>query len=252
MLKKITKIINNWKDYKMDRMGETNINNFGSKMVIVEYRGCMDIDVYFPQYNWIAKSTRYDVFKNGNIKCPYERSVYGVGYIGEGKYKASENGKNTRVYDTWRGMLRRCYDSKYHKRRPTYRDCKVYEEFHNFQTFGDWDEDNYYEIEGEIMHLDKDILYKGNKIYIPDTCIYVPQTINSLFVKCDKSRGQSVIGTYRDKNGKYQVNCNLINPKIGKSKGKYLGRYETEIEAFEVYKYYKEKNIKEVANFYKN
>lgn len=236
----------------MDRIGEANINNFGSKMIIKEYRTSKDIDVYFPQYNWVAKSTRYDVFKNGNIKCPYERSVYSVGYIGEGRYKASENGRNTKCYDTWHSMLKRCYDPKYHKRRPTYRDCKASEEFHNFQNFAKWDEDNYYEIEGEIMHLDKDILIKHNKIYSPETCIYVPQIINSLFVKCDKSRGESVIGTCRDKNGKYQVNCNLINPKIGKSKGEYLGRYETEIEAFEVYKYHKEKNIKEVADYYKN
>ena len=38
---------------------------------------------------------------------------------------------------------------------------------------------------------------------------------------------------------------------IQKSKNKYLGRYNTELEAFEVYKYYKEKNIKVVADYYK-
>ena len=30
------------------KLGEININKFGSKMIIKEYRGCMDIDVYFP------------------------------------------------------------------------------------------------------------------------------------------------------------------------------------------------------------
>ena len=44
----------------------------------------------------------------------------------------------------------------------------------------------------------------------------------------------------------------MINPKTGKSKGKYLGIYDTELEAFKVYKYYKEENIKEVADYYKN
>ena len=102
------------------------------------------------------------------------------------------------------------------------------------------------------MNLDKDILVKHNKIYSPETCIYVPQTINKLFIKCDKSRGENIIGvSYHKRDRIYQVNCNLINPKTGKSKGKYLGYYDTQEKAFEVYKYYKEKNIKEVADYYK-
>ena len=147
-------------------------------------------------------------------------------------------------------MLERCYDSKFHEKRPTYVDCEVYEEWLNFQEYGQWFDDNYYEIKGERMHLDKDILVKHNKIYSPDTCIFVPQTINSLFIKCDKSRGESVIGTSL-KNGKYRVHCSLINPETGKSKQEHLGYYDTEVKAFEVYKYYKERNIKEVADYFK-
>lgn len=102
------------------------------------------------------------------------------------------------------------------------------------------------------MHLDKDILIKHNKIYSPETCIYVPQTINGLFTKRDKGRGESCIGTSPLKNGKYQVNCCLLNPKTGKSKNEYLGLYETQEKGFEIYKYYKERNIKQVADYYKN
>ena len=49
---------------KINRIGEKRINNFGSEMIIVEYRGCMNIDVYFPQYDWTAKNIQYDKFKN--------------------------------------------------------------------------------------------------------------------------------------------------------------------------------------------
>ena len=101
------------------------------------------------------------------------------------------------------------------------------------------------------MHLDKDILVKHNKIYSSETCVFVPHAINSLFVKRDKVRGESVIGTSPTKNGKYQVHCNLINPETGKSKCEYLGICETQEKAFEIYKYYKEKNIKEFADYYK-
>ena len=101
------------------------------------------------------------------------------------------------------------------------------------------------------MELDKDILFKHNKIYSPKTCVFVPQAINKLFVKRDNDRGDSPIGT-TPVNGKYVVHCNLINPETGKSKRKYFGYYETQEKAFEVYKYYKEKNIKEVADYYKD
>lgn len=235
---------------KIDRTGEKGFNNFGSEMIIVKYRKATDIDVYFPKYDWTFKGAKYQNFKNGQIKCPYERTVYGVGYVGEGEYKYKENGKYTRVYNVWHNMIKRCYNHKYHEKQPTYINCSANEGWHDFQNFGCWDKDNYYKIEDERMELDKDILCKHNKIYSPNTCIYVPHAINSLFTKSDKSRGESVIGTSLYK-GKYQVQCWLINPKTGKSKREYLGRYETQEKAFEVYKYYKEKNIKMVADYYK-
>ena len=237
---------------KIDRIGERNYNTFGSEMIITKYRTNRDIDVYFPEYNWTFKGVQYGHFKEGNVKCPYEKRVCGVGYLGEGKYKVSENGKKTKVYKTWHHMLTRCYDPKLHERFSTYIDCKVCDEWHNFQNFGKWFDDNYYEVKNEIMCLDKDILVKHNKIYSSETCVFVPQAINVLFTKRQNDRGTSVIGTHCYINGKYQVSCSLINLETGESKQKYLGRYETQEEAFKVYKYYKEKNIKEVADYYKD
>ena len=59
----------------IDRIGEEKVNKFGSKMIIKEYRKYSDIDVYFPEYDWTFKYTRYDHFKNGTIKCPYEPRI---------------------------------------------------------------------------------------------------------------------------------------------------------------------------------
>lgn len=234
----------------IDRTGETILNNFGSQMVIVEYRKYQDIDVYFPEYNWTFKNATYITFKKGNIKCPYERRYYGMGYLGEGKYKASKNGKDTKCYKTWSHMLERCYSEKYHKKEPTYKNCAVDNNWLNFQNFAKWYYENFYQIEGERMCLDKDILVKHNKIYSPETCIYVPHTINVLFTKSNKTRGESVIGT-TTANERYYAQCNMINPETGKSKKEYLGYYDTEFEAFQVYKYHKEKNIKMVADYFK-
>ena len=230
---------------KNDRIGEERVNNFGSKMVIKGYRGCMDIDVYFPEYNWTFKHAQYTHFKRGKIKCPYEKRYFGVGYIGEGKYKMSINSKHTDGYKIWYGMLRRCYDPKLQEREPTYKGCEVEEYLLNFQHMGEWIENNYYEVAGERMHLDKDILCKRNKIYSRDTCIFVPQRINLLFTKCDNARGNSPIGVYPVPSGNYEVHCNN-----GYGKYIYLGVYSTKEEAFQVYKEYKEKVIKETIDSY--
>ena len=86
---------------KIDRTSEEGYNNFGSKMIILEYRNQRDIDIYFPKYDWNFKHAHYNNFKRGNVKCPYEPRYYGVGYIGEGKYTVKENGKRTDKFDIW-------------------------------------------------------------------------------------------------------------------------------------------------------
>ena len=237
---------------KLDKTGEESVNNFGSKMIIVGHRGCMDIDVYFPEYNWTFKHTRYNDFKKGKIKCPYERRVYGHGYLGEGKYKMSENGKQTKCYRAWINMLKRCYDTKFHERRPTYKDCKVCEEWLNYQNFAEWYYNNYYEIKDEVMCLDKDILNKGNKIYSPDNCVFAPNNINVLFIKRDNDRGDYPVGVdYKKSHKKFRAHCSIYDFEENKQKIKHIGYYDTPQQAFEVYKQFKEKNIKEVADYYK-
>lgn len=227
----------------MNRIGETQLNNFGSEIIITKYRKAIDIDVYFPEYDWTAEHKLYKDFKNGEIKCPYEPRVYGIGYIGEGKYKSKENGKHTKIYNTWKHMLMRCYDPKYHEKKPTYTGCEVAEEWLNFQTFAAWYEDNYYEIPGQTMSLDKDILVKGNKVYGPDTCVFVPQSINSLFTKSDAKRGELPIGVYYNNQKKKYRACCSVN-----GKSKHLGYYDTPEEAFQAYKVFKEIYVNKVAN----
>lgn len=157
---------------KIDRTGEETLNNFGSKMMIKEYRNNKDIDVYFPEYNWIFKHTTYKHFKNGKIKCPYEPRYYGVGYLGEGKYKMSINGKHTDEFDIWYAMLRRCYDPKYHERNPTYKGCEVEDYLLNFQNMCEWLEENYYEVPGRSCVLIKIFFVKGIK-FIVETLVYL-------------------------------------------------------------------------------
>ena len=241
---------------KQERLGMINKNKNalgGYEMKIIEYNKATDIVVEFQDEFKAKIRTRWSSFKEGNIKNPYHKSLCNVGYLGEGNYKVSENGKHTKVYDVWVAMIQRCYDPYYLNKYQSYIDCYVCDEWLCFQNFAKWFYKNYYEINNEIMHLDKDILYKGNKIYSPQTCVFVPNNINVLFCKRNKLRGKCVIGVYWDvERSKFVSVCSVFEKERNKAKHKFIGRYNSEVEAFMAYKQFKENHIKQVADEYKD
>lgn len=232
-----------------ERLGEISKSNEGYDMKIIEYNNCDDIIVEFQDGHKTKVHTEYSNFKKGRVKNPYHPNVYGVGFIGTGKYKSiGEDGKQTKAYKHWRHMLMRNYDPYILNKHPTYIDCYVCEEWHNFQNFCKWFYKNYYEVEGDRMCLDKDILCKGNKVYSPKTCIFVPQRINLLFIKANATRGEFPIGTYYNKEkNKLDVRCGTLD------KNKHLGYFPLNkpFQAFTCYKQFKENYIKQVADKYK-
>ena len=229
---------------KKDRLNEIGYNNDGERMTIIRYGDAHDIDVQFDD-GTILQHRRYCNFLRGKISNPMTPSVYDIGYMGIGKFKSrDENGKQTKCHKTWISMLMRCYSSKYQEKHPTYKGCTVCKEWWNFQVFAEWYYSHFYEIEGQIMNLDKDILKKGNKIYSPETCIFVPQFINKLFIKSDKARGNCPIGVSKHGN-KFEAQLRKGNERI------HLGACNTVEEAFQVYKHAKEQYIKEMAEKYK-
>ena len=144
-------------------------------------------------------------------------------------------------------MLRRCYSEKHQIKNPSYKQCSVCEEWLCYANFEKWYDDNYYEVPNQIMNLDKDILSKGNKIYCPDKCIFVPKEINSTFVNSRSVRGEYPVGVnYNIKNKKFISRC-----CIGKRHRIHLGSFNTPEEAFYAYKEFKEKYIKQIADEYK-
>lgn len=230
----------------ISRLGENIINKWGDEVTIIKYNSYGDILVEFKKYKEIIKTT-YCNFKKGTIKSKFTKSIFNVGYIGVGKYKIWEGNSQTIEYIYWMSMLSRCYYDQ--NKRPTYTECTVCEEWLNFQNFADWFENNYYTIDDEKMCLDKDILAKGNKIYSPQTCCFVSDRINKLFTKSDAKRGDLPIRVDCSYN-KYRSRCSVY--KNGKKSSVYLGLYNSKIEAFNVYKEFKEKYIKEVADEYKD
>jgi len=229
-----------------NRIGEINYNKYGSKMTIVEYYSLSYIVVEFDN-GFITKCT-YQQFKNGSIKSLYCRTVCGVGIVGLQNIQPNNDKRYKKSYDKWRSMLTRCYNENNREKAPTYKDVSVSKEWLYYPNFKKWYDENYYSVDDEVMCLDKDILFKGNKIYSPRTCIFAPERINTLFTQNNKRRGDYPIGVnYNKKNNKYIAQCN--NGSHGNAG---LGTFDNSTDAFYRYKDYKEKNIRIVANEYKD
>lgn len=170
---------------------------------------------------------------------------YGVGFNSGGAYKAAIDGKITKSYATWRSMIRRCYCPKFHAKQPTYTGCPVADEWRDFQDFAEWFENHEYSNYG--YHLDKDLLIPGNKIYAPDRCVFIPAQLNSLLLDRGNARGQYPQGVYFHKgNSKFMAQINIT----GKRKG--LGYFDTQQEAYQVYKKAKEAYVKRMANHWRD
>lgn len=210
-------------------------------MKIIAYRSYTDMDIEFlDEFHYIKKHQTYSNFIRGQVKNPYDRTVYGVGFIGVGKHKVAINKVVTPVYKAWAGMLERCYSKNMKHRNSTYYHIStVCKEWHNFQIFGDWYEINKYTI-NERLHVEKDILIPGNKIYSSDTCLLVPQAINALFINKTNKRDLPN-GVFKYGDGKYLAKYTHIE----------LGIYDSVEDAYAAYTKEKKRNIIEVASKYK-
>lgn len=132
------------------------------------------------------------------------------------------------AYRAWYSMIQRAYDQKLHARYPTYVGVTVCEEWHSFRAFRVWWLASY----REGFSLDKDLLAPGNREYSTDSCIYVPQWLNTFTVDNRASRGEFPIGvSIHNKTGKYQSHCS--NPITGKRHN--LGYFNTPEAAHEAW-----------------
>ena len=215
------------------------------KCVVITYEDAHNVTVRFYEYPCIVKC-QMSHLKRGQVKNPMCPTFYGKGYIGVGKYKG---GKNP-VFCLWVRILERAYNKNYHLKFPTYKDVEVCEDWLNFQNFAEWCETqeffNAKDCKGKTYQLDKDLLYKGNKTYSPETCCFVPSEINGLLLKNDKDRGEYPIGVHPNKTHtrfRAHVRC------FGKLQS--LGSFKTPEEAFLAYKTAKEGYIKEVAEVWR-
>jgi len=152
------------------------------------------------------------------------------------------NGKVWRCpfYRKWQAMIRRCYAEEHLQYKPSYRDCSVCEEWQTFSNFMAWMKSQRWE--GKC--LDKDILIPGNKVYSPETCVFVTNEVNVLLCNGRRSsrKGKYPVGVKSHKGHK------KLSAEISRyGKTCHLGYFYTAEEAHEVYKKERIKYILEIA-----
>lgn len=152
----------------------------------------------------------------------------------------------TRAGDLWRGVTRRCKEGgKFQTKQPTY--VGVTNGFKDFQEFAEWCQQQYGYMSREendyFWQLDKDLKVFGNRVYSPETCIFVPARVNSLLVSNAALRGELPLGvSFKAQVQKFQSDCNN-----GKGKVQYLGIFVCKQEAHQAWQRYKIDLIRKIC-----
>lgn len=161
------------------------------------------------------------------------RLVCGVG-VNDSNEQVSftdSNGKviPCKIYQTWKNMLWRCHVDPKKTKKPTYAGCSVCNEWLRFSNFKSWAEMQPW----EGKELDKDIIYQGNKVYSPETCVFIDSIVNTFVIAREASRGDWPIGVSLQKNKtKFRAICR--NPFLNKLE--HIGFFSTADEAHHAWK----------------
>ena len=169
--------------------------------------------------------------------------VYGFG-VNDADYAVKSGPANAQsccpFYASWSGMIERCHSKKWLIKNPTYEGCSVCNEWLTFSKFRSWMEKQ----DWQGKHLDKDILFEGNKIYSPETCVFISPLTNTFANDYKNGRGKYLIGT--DKHAqcnKFRSRCS--NPFTGENE--YLGLFLFERDAHMAWKRRKLQHAKLIA-----
>lgn len=183
-----------------------------------------------------------------------QKLVYGVG-INDANYKVTiveelepVNGKRRQrevwrcpFYSAWKNILTRCYSQVEQNRRPSYIGCTVCEEWLSFMNFKAWMETQ----DWENKSLDKDLLFDDNKIYSPETCVFIDKGLNSFLAKPKKST--TMVGTTL-----YKKYGTYISRIFHNGEQLSLGVYSTQLEAHRKWQEKKIEIFDEYIEIYKN
>lgn len=224
------------------KKGDEFTNKHGAIYKIIEHRDCYNVEIEFQDEHKHRLVAQASQLRLGTVGNPYTPTVFGMGYLGVGKYKSQNNHVVPTYSRRWRNMLARCYVAKVQEKYPSYVGCTVSDEWLNFQNYAEWFSSQKYNDIG--YEVDKDLLVTGNKIYSKDTCLLIPKEINTLILGSNSRNNNLPTGVNFDKaSGLFRS-----RHSIGNKKHRELGFFDCQQEACQAYVIAKEAYVKEVAN----
>ncbi len=131
-------------------------------------------------------------------------------------------------YAVWHSMIIRCYSPRFLLKNPSYIGCSVHSDWLLFSNFRTWMEKQ----DWCGKQLDKDIRIFGNKVYGPDTCLFVSKTINGLLNTQKRNRGAYPLGVHPHGN---KFKATYKKDRVST----HIGVYTTIAEASTAYQQYK-------------
>jgi hypothetical protein len=127
-----------------------------------------------------------------------------------------------KIYSIWNNMKRRCSHEHYKSEHPTYRDVYLCDEWVVFDNFYNWVLSQNW----GGLSLDKDLLTEGNKVYSPDTCLFIDQSLNKFITLRGAMRGDHPLGVNYKKS-----HDAFVSQIMEGGKKVHLGVYLTPFEA---------------------
>lgn len=140
-----------------------------------------------------------------SVEIRKRRLVCGVG-VNDADYKVTymfEGKRHTcKFYYTWHNMLKRCYSGTLKERHPSYENAVCCEKWLLFSNFKAWMMTQ----DWEGKQLDKDLLFPQNKLYSPETCLFIACNLNKFLTIRQNDRGPWPVGvTFDKKFGKFRA-----------------------------------------------
>ncbi len=187
-------------NYEKEYVGKELETKVG-RVLVLSYEGNRYLKVKFLDSYGYSYNVRVDHLDEGATKNPYYPTVFSKGYLGEGQFARAVQGKDTKLYVRWHSMLTRVYDKNYLDKFPTYKGAEISNEWHNFQTFAVW---AFSQKNWEQLELDKDLLFRGNKKYSEQTCLFIPKELNKALDITVNKTSSGYVGVQARESG-YQV-----------------------------------------------
>ena len=213
-------------------------NNYGF-CEVVEYINSKEVIVKFD--SGYVTTSEMGQLRRGDVKDRSLANIKGIAY-NDYPHPVKINHKHIPEYRLWRNVLDRIYFRKHE----SYKDVTLTKEWLHFSKFKhDIEKIQNSDKIAVGWHLDKDILVKGNKIYSPETCCFVPKEVNASFIGLKNTTNLPLGVKFCKRNKKYVSQIMLDKKKV------HLGYFSTPEEAFLVYKEKKENWLKSVAEKWK-